>query len=120
MKIGLHDAEKEHFRKTKTFPNFALMKISSWHKHRGDAVEWWNPLFRYDRVYSSKIFDFTTFYRTRDGISVRCGCFCGTLEAFNVAVKEIHGDSRFGKEYFAAVKFAKGILLGKIHPSENH
>lgn len=59
MKIGLHDAEKEHFRKTKTFPNFALMKISSWHKQRGDAVEWWNPLFRYDRVYSSKVFDFT-------------------------------------------------------------
>ena len=58
MKIGLHDAEKEHF-KHKTFPNLALMKISAYHKGKGDDVEWWNPLYRYDRVYSSKVFDFT-------------------------------------------------------------
>lgn len=58
MKIGLHDAEKDHI-KNKTFPNYALMKISAWHKAAGDVVEWWNPLYKYDRVYSSKIFDFT-------------------------------------------------------------
>ena len=58
MRIGLHDAEKEYFKR-KTFPNLALMKISSWHKAIGDTVEWWNPLYKYDRVYSSKIFDFT-------------------------------------------------------------
>lgn len=58
MKIGLHDAEKEHFRH-KIFPNYALMKISAWHKQNGDAVEWWNPLYQYDCVYSSKVFDFT-------------------------------------------------------------
>lgn len=59
MKIALHDAEKEHFKKEKTFPNYALMKIAAWHKAAGDTVEWWNPLYKYDRVYSSKIFDFT-------------------------------------------------------------
>lgn len=58
MNIGLHDAEKEHF-KSKNFPNLALMKISAWHKAQGDIVEWWNPLCHYDRVYSSKVFDFT-------------------------------------------------------------
>ena len=58
MIVGLHDAEKEHF-KVKNFPNLALMKISAWHKARGDMVEWWNPLHQCDRVYSSKIFDFT-------------------------------------------------------------
>lgn len=58
MLVGLHDAEKDHF-KNKNFPNYALMKISAWHKAQGDEVEWWNPLKRYDRVYSSKIFDFT-------------------------------------------------------------
>lgn len=58
MIIGLHDAEKEYLKK-KTFPNMALMKISAYHKKCGDDVEWWNPLKRYDRVYSSKIFDFT-------------------------------------------------------------
>lgn len=58
MLIGLHDAEMDHFKR-KDFPNYALMKISAWHKARGDKVEWWNPLKRYDRIYSSKIFDFT-------------------------------------------------------------
>ena len=53
MKIGLHDADKTHF------PNLALMKISAWHKARGESVEWWNPLERYDAVYSSKVFTFT-------------------------------------------------------------
>lgn len=58
MRIGLHDAEKDHF-KHKTFPNYALMKISAYHKSKSDTVEWWNPLEKYDRVYSSKVFDFT-------------------------------------------------------------
>lgn len=59
MRIGLHDAEKEYFKRGKSFPNLALMKISAYHKRAGDTVEWWNPLIRYDRVYSSKVFDFT-------------------------------------------------------------
>ena len=58
MRIALHDAEKEHF-KHKTFPNYALMKISAYHRQQGDEVEWWNPLCKYDRIYSSKVFDFT-------------------------------------------------------------
>lgn len=58
MLIGLHDADAEHL-KHKVFPNYALMKISAWHKSQGDTVEWWNPLYNYDRVYSSKVFDFT-------------------------------------------------------------
>lgn len=60
MKIGLHDAEQEHL-KGKRFPNYALMKISAYHKARGDSVEWWLPMYNalYDQVYSSKVFDFT-------------------------------------------------------------
>lgn len=58
MLIGLHDADAEHIRH-KSFPNYALMKISAWHKAQGDVVEWWNPLKQYDWVYSSKVFDFT-------------------------------------------------------------
>lgn len=58
MKIGLHDSEKEYLKR-KTFPNYALMKISAYHKSVGDTVEWWQPEKKYDRVYSSKIFDFT-------------------------------------------------------------
>lgn len=58
MKIGLHDSEAETLKR-KTFPNYALMKISAWHKSQGDTVEWWYPMGDFDRVYSSKIFDFT-------------------------------------------------------------
>ena len=53
MLIGLHDSDETDF------PNYALMKISAWHKEQGDTVEWWNPLLTYDRVYSSKVFTFT-------------------------------------------------------------
>jgi len=53
MLIGLHDSDKTDF------PNYALMKISAWHKARGDTVEWWIPLQPYDKVYSSKVFTFT-------------------------------------------------------------
>lgn len=50
MKIGLVDVDSHNF------PNLALMKISAYHKRRGDQVEWWNGLKSYDRVYQSKIF----------------------------------------------------------------
>lgn len=71
MLIGLHDADKDPCARSRkrrcdkseraTFPNYALMKISAYHKGRGDTVEWWNPLYNadYDRIYSSKVFDFT-------------------------------------------------------------
>jgi hypothetical protein len=60
MIIGLHDAEQDHMP-SKTFPNFALMKICAYHKAKGDTVEWWLPISNqyYDKVYSSKVFDFT-------------------------------------------------------------
>lgn len=59
MIVGLHDAENDSFKRGKRFPNLALMKLSAWHKAMGDTVEWWLPVMRYDRVYSSKVFDFT-------------------------------------------------------------
>lgn len=61
MRIAIHDAEADHFKTLDKFPNYALMKISAWHKANGDEVEWFEPILRdtYDRVYSSKVFDFT-------------------------------------------------------------
>ena len=51
MKVGLISVDKHHF------PNLALMRISAYHKARGDDVEWWGGnMFHYDRVYMSKIF----------------------------------------------------------------
>lgn len=53
MKVAIHSVDGHNF------PNLALMRISAWHKSRGDAVEWFIPLFEYDRVYASKVFTFT-------------------------------------------------------------
>ena len=54
MKIGLVDVDGG------SFPNLALMKISAWHKNRGDSVEWCtNPFERFDKVYLSKVFSFS-------------------------------------------------------------
>jgi len=45
MNIGLIDVDHHNF------PNLALMKLSAFHKQRGDSVEWWDGLKIYDRVY---------------------------------------------------------------------
>lgn len=51
MKIGLIDVDGHNF------PNLALMRISAYHKAKGDEVEWWwTDLIHYDIVYMSKIF----------------------------------------------------------------
>ena len=53
LKIGLIDVDSHNF------PNLALMKISAYHKAKGDQVEWAIPMLKYDIVYQSKVFDFT-------------------------------------------------------------
>ena len=51
------------------FPNFALMRISAWHKAHRDDVEWAMPMFgNYNLVYQSKIFTFTPDQAYFDGI----------------------------------------------------
>lgn len=58
MRIGLIDCDK--FFVKNDFPNLALMKISAWHKAKGDTVEWYLPFDdKYDIVYKSKVFSFT-------------------------------------------------------------
>lgn len=53
MKIGLIDVDGHNY------PNLALMKLSAWHKQRGDTVDWWWGFDHYDRVYMSRVFDDT-------------------------------------------------------------
>lgn len=59
MKIGLIDVDGHNY------PNLPLMKLSAWHKQRGDHVEWYEPMFsgHCDRVYMSKVFSFTPDYQ---------------------------------------------------------
>lgn len=56
MKIGLLDVDSHNF------PNLPLMKISAYHKAKGENVEKIIPVQKYDIVYVSKIFDFTDDY----------------------------------------------------------
>lgn len=64
MRIGIVDVDGHNF------PNLALMKLATYHKQRGDEVEWAFPLLPYDRVYMAKVFTFTqddiTAYQTDD------------------------------------------------------
>jgi len=55
MKIGIYDMDSK-------IPNLALMKISAYHKKKGDIVEFYSPLFHesYDKIYASKIFTFSS------------------------------------------------------------
>lgn len=50
MKIGLIAVD------THNFPNLPLMKISAYHKARGDNVDWHFKMYHYDIVYISKVF----------------------------------------------------------------
>lgn len=58
MRIGLIDVDGHNF------PNLPLMKLSAYHKAKGDSVEWYQPLFsgHMDIVYMSKVFSFTPDY----------------------------------------------------------
>lgn len=55
MNIGLISVDSN-------YPNLALMKISAWHKNKGDKVEWYNPFDHYDKLYMAKVFSFTEDY----------------------------------------------------------
>ena len=59
-KIGLIDVDGHNF------PNIPLMKLSAYHKARGDFVRWYEPfdgiVEKYDKVYMSKVFSFTPDY----------------------------------------------------------
>ena len=58
MKIGLIDVDGHNY------PSLPLMKISAYHKSKGDSVEWYVPLLsgHMDKVYMSKVFSFTPDY----------------------------------------------------------
>lgn len=60
MRVGLIDVDGHNF------PNLPLMKLSAWHKSKGDYVEWYEPFAglcdEYDKVYMSKVFSFTKDY----------------------------------------------------------
>lgn len=56
MNIGMIDVDGHNF------PNLALMKLSRWHKQKGDNVEMYSIFGEYDIVYMAKVFTHTPDY----------------------------------------------------------
>jgi len=93
MMVALHDADKENFsHKRKPFPNYALMKISAYHKSLGDTVEWWLPNGDYDRVYSSKVFSFTPENLYLPADTIRGGTGYGLFSELPAEIDEMFPD----------------------------
>jgi hypothetical protein len=77
MRVGLLDVDGHNF------PNLALMKVSAYHKSIGDEVEFVNFLQSYDRVYKSKIFDFTPDIHTH----IMCGDIVKGGSGYDLEIK---------------------------------
>ena len=53
-----------------------------------------------------------TAYRTENGIGCNRGCFSGTVEEFEKAVKKTHDENEFAKEYKKVIELVK-LRLGE-------
>jgi len=104
-KIGIIDVDGHNF------PNFALMKISAYHKAHGHEVEWAFPLFAqfYDRVYKSKIFTFSKdeltpwpceIIRGGTGYDIKSK-LPPEIESMNVLDYSIYPDCEYSLQFFS-------------------
>ena len=55
-----------------------------------------------------------TAYRTENGIGCNRGCFSGTVEEFEKAVKKTHDENEFAKEYKKVIELVK-LRLEKLN-----
>lgn len=95
--IALHDGDKGKF------PNYALMKLSAYHKLQGDTVEWWNPVSSYDRVYSSKVFTFTPENQLLPLDTVKGGTGYGIMDELPSEIDDLFPDYSIYPEYDKAI-----------------
>ena len=55
----------------------------------------------------------TITFKNRDGtpaVKANTGCWSGTLDEFEARVKEVHGDSKHGREYLATVAYVRALI----------
>ena len=100
MIIGIHDSDNTGF------PNYALMKISAWHKAQGDTVEWWIPIKTYDKVYSSKVFTFTPENPYLPENTIKGGTGYGKYDTLPDEIDDMFPDYSI----YPKVKYAIGFL----------
>ena len=89
LRIGLSDVDGHNY------PNIPLMKISAWHKAKGDEVSWYDPMFsgHMDKVYVSKVFSFSPdfeYYIDADEVQYGGSGYCISL----VNGKEVYDKSK--------------------------
>ncbi len=65
LNVALYDVDSK-------IPNLALMKLSAFHKSKGDAVELYSPIMHqmYDKIYASTIFNFSDKSYLRDDMVI--------------------------------------------------
>ncbi len=100
MRVGLIDVDGHHF------PNLALMRISAYHKSRGDTVEWWwSDFTHYDVVYMSKVFSAAYSRDVPEPMNVDCVIKGGTGYAIDLEDgKEVYDKDKDGVLWVAAEK----------------
>ena len=103
MKIGIYNLEPQVI-------NTALMQVSKYHKDKGDQVELYSPLEKYDKVYAFSIFKYT------DKGYVKKDMVCGG-SGFDIKTKlprDIEGCdydwSIYPKCDFSIVWFSRGCI----------
>jgi len=92
-------------------PNIAIMKISTYHKNRGDDVNWYNPLLDQDcdLLYESILFDFTPSYfyypkckvvkgGTGYDISLK---LCDEIEKINILDYSLYPDCDYSMQFYS-------------------
>ena len=91
MRVGLIDVDGHNF------PNLPLMKISAYHKAKGDSVEWYEPLFHsmgepLDIVYMSRVFgdEYSSDYPYC--VNAKTMTDLGWIDGYNACIDEILGD----------------------------
>lgn len=96
MRIGLIDVDGHNF------PNLPLMKISAYHKAKGDSVEWYQPLIHgfpsepMDIVYMSRVFgdeyssDYPYYVNAKEVIKGGTGYHIKVVDGAEVFDKENH------------------------------
>lgn len=104
MRIGLIDVDGHNY------PSLPLMKLSAWHKSKGDTVEWYEPLFHsvgepFDKVYMSKIFgseyspDYPYFVNAKEVVKGGTGYHIHIADGKEVFDKENHNDLPYEIEH---------------------
>jgi hypothetical protein len=122
--IGIHTPDKTKF------PNFALMKISAWHKARGSTVDWYEPLLTdmYSKIYSSSVFSFADRDYYLPDSAIKGGTGYGIYEELPEDMDNIFPDySIYPNVDYAIGYLTRGCIRhcpwcivpkkeGKIHP----